>query len=248
MEHRLYLQTLKRALRARGITYEDLARKLRLSESGVKKMLNAKDLSLRRIARICEILGMTPGELFQLSEKSAISTVALSPRQESALLNDSQLLKLFWLITVEKRDLAEVRADYGFIPKVLATKIKELRRLDLIRERRGEISAVFSGKFRFSDDSKLARKLNREWSRLTLDRAMDILVDAKSNTAPFPFHRLLTLRLSDRAFADCLKRFHEVCDDVARVAEREEMLIARREWKALSLCFAFSRKSVVSPD
>ncbi len=73
MEHSQYLNAIKKALKARGLSYADLARKLKMTESGIKKMLNAKDISFRRILQICDALDILPGQLFSLSEKTFIS-------------------------------------------------------------------------------------------------------------------------------------------------------------------------------
>jgi transcriptional regulator with XRE-family HTH domain len=51
MEHITYLKSLKTLLKSKGVTYTELAEHLGMSESGVKKMLNSKDLSFRRSAR-----------------------------------------------------------------------------------------------------------------------------------------------------------------------------------------------------
>ncbi len=53
------LETLKRSLRARGLTYRDVARELDLSESSVKRLFSTGSLSLTRVTRICRMLELS---------------------------------------------------------------------------------------------------------------------------------------------------------------------------------------------
>ena len=68
-------QILKRTLRAKGVTYRDLAKHLGLSESGVKKMFLAKDLPLGRLIEIAEWLGVSAADLVRLMENEEIAEV-----------------------------------------------------------------------------------------------------------------------------------------------------------------------------
>jgi transcriptional regulator with XRE-family HTH domain len=61
------LAALKRALKARGMTYRDLAKALSMSESGVKKWLTSKDCSLGRVLAACEAIGVSLEDLLRES-------------------------------------------------------------------------------------------------------------------------------------------------------------------------------------
>src|SRR5438309_238374 len=54
---------LKRRLKARGVTYAQLAKELGLSEASVKRIFAAGTLTLDRVARILAVLGITFQEL-----------------------------------------------------------------------------------------------------------------------------------------------------------------------------------------
>ena len=49
------VDVLKRELRARGVTYAQVARNLKLSEASVKRMFSKRDFTLKRLDRICEL-------------------------------------------------------------------------------------------------------------------------------------------------------------------------------------------------
>ena len=54
---------IKRTLKERDITYAQVARHMKLSLPSVKRLLSTGDLSLDRLDKICELLGMETTEL-----------------------------------------------------------------------------------------------------------------------------------------------------------------------------------------
>ena len=91
-ESRRLLAVLKRELKARGLSYRDVAGKLRLSESSVKRLLSTGRLSLARLAAIARLLDLTLAELFQAAESAAPRIARLTRAQESELARDPRLL------------------------------------------------------------------------------------------------------------------------------------------------------------
>src|SRR5690554_7972479 len=49
---------LKRQLRAHGLTYQDVAQALELSEASVKRLFSDRQFSLKRLDQICGLMGM----------------------------------------------------------------------------------------------------------------------------------------------------------------------------------------------
>src|SRR5256885_10666553 len=69
---------LKQLLWARGATYADLARAMRMSESGVKKIFASEDCSLARLEEIAHTVGFTLRELFDAAARPPIEHVELT--------------------------------------------------------------------------------------------------------------------------------------------------------------------------
>ncbi len=126
---------LKRGLRARGITYAVLARRIGLSEPSVKRILSRGSLSLPRLERICEAAGMSMEELVRpVATSPAETSSTLSAAQESALAADPQLLACFYLLTNghSPRDVAtQLNAD----DKLLRRWLVKLDNLHLVELR-----------------------------------------------------------------------------------------------------------------
>ena len=62
LRHELVV-ALKRLLKAQGITYAALAKRLNLSEAAVKRMFSQQALSLLRLEQVCEVLDIGLSEL-----------------------------------------------------------------------------------------------------------------------------------------------------------------------------------------
>ena len=238
MEHSTYLAGIKRALKNREISYKDLAVALRMTESGVKKMLNAKDISFRRVLQICEILNMLPGQLFSLSEQSAIPVLPLTVKQESALLQDRRLLTVYWLFAIDRLAPEDIAIHQKMTPSEVKKFLQKLVSLELVAQKRGRFLTKVAGKFRWPDDSKLVRKLNEDWSMLALQRAL--------RAAPEEgLQRLMALKLSEPASKDFLRKLTALLDETVRLSEREELTSTKKALQDFTILVAAVKGGVL---
>lgn len=239
MEHSIYLAGLKKALKTKGVHYADLATDLKMTESGVKKMLNAKDISFRRVLQICEVLNILPGQLFSLSEKSAIAEVTLTNAQQDALLKNRTLLAVYWRLAIEHHEPTEIES----LQKISKTELKKLLdrlvSLDLLSYSKGRYKSRHPEKFKWADDSKLAIHLNREWSELTLQRS---LYKDESN-----LHRLIAVKLSEESYNDFKKRISNLIDETIQESQREELTHPKNSLKTTTILIATTPKGVLDP-
>jgi transcriptional regulator with XRE-family HTH domain len=92
MSHAITLvDTLKRLLKARGMTYADLAGKIRMSEASVKRMFSQKNFTLKRLDDILTATGISFEELSAAqASPSQISQLTLAQEQE--IIGDPRLL------------------------------------------------------------------------------------------------------------------------------------------------------------
>ncbi|MBL8510972.1 MAG: helix-turn-helix transcriptional regulator, partial [Betaproteobacteria bacterium] len=92
------VSALKASLKARNLTYRDLAQRLDLSEASVKRLFAEESFSLKRLDDICAILEMDFFELARLARGASTNTNEMSDKQETALAADPRLLGLFYLV------------------------------------------------------------------------------------------------------------------------------------------------------
>jgi transcriptional regulator with XRE-family HTH domain len=135
-----FVEAIKRCIKAKGMTYADLARVLGLSEANVKRMFSLESLTLKRIEQIVSALDMNLYEVAKLAtSKASASASELSLDQEKALARDPRLFSLFHLLLFGL-SLAKIARDYQ-IAQIEAEKgVRELERLGLVeRGRRDKI-------------------------------------------------------------------------------------------------------------
>ena len=78
------IATLKRQLKASGKTYQDIATLLDLSEASIKRLFRDGELSLPRLEKICDAIGLELTELIQSDPKARLEFQAWQ-RQEDQL-------------------------------------------------------------------------------------------------------------------------------------------------------------------
>src|SRR5262245_37048560 len=89
---------LKRALKERGITYAQIARRLKLSHASVKRLCSTQDFSLSRVDEICELAGIELGDLVARLREGRAPVTALTLAQEEELMADPKLFLMCYLM------------------------------------------------------------------------------------------------------------------------------------------------------
>lgn len=126
---KLILQAVRDRLRARGMTYRDLAERLGLSEPTVKRDLSRGNFTLARLDRICEVLEVSVLELLRDERTVPDVLTELSAPQENALVSDPKLLLATYLI-VNDWKFAEIQGNFRIDANEL---VSLLLRLDALR-------------------------------------------------------------------------------------------------------------------
>lgn len=122
---------LKRHLRKQGITYLQIAKHLRMSESNVKRMFSRQSFSARRLETICNLAGLEIADLVELMNQRREYLTELTPEQEDALLRDPKLLLLTYLLLNGWR-LDEVTQHFMIDPPELDRLLIQLHRAKII--------------------------------------------------------------------------------------------------------------------
>ncbi len=132
--------TLKRLLKARSMTYRDLADRLDLSESAVKHMFSTANFSLKRLDEVCEVLEIDLGELIGQSEAQEQRIEKLPAEYEEEIVADVRFLLITYCLInhwtldeiLERYDIS--RADaFRFLRRLDRMKIVEVLPGDRVR-------------------------------------------------------------------------------------------------------------------
>lgn len=137
------VEALKRALRAKKLTYARVARELKMSEASVKRMFSSNHFTLNRFEQICQIAGLGLTELAREvdSEKNFISHLTLE--QEREVVGNAKLF-LVAVCTLNHMTLEQILATYD-IPKSeciqLLLKLDRIKFLELMPNNRIRLKA-----------------------------------------------------------------------------------------------------------
>lgn len=126
------ISTLKRHLKAHGMTYRDLAAALDISEASVKRMFASKSMSLERLVQISSLLGASLAELTHEAALYERRIHLLTEAQEKELVSDEKLL-LVTVCVLNQWQIDEIIACYALTEAECIAALTRLDRLRLIR-------------------------------------------------------------------------------------------------------------------
>lgn len=88
------IETLKRELRARRITYAHVADTLSLSEASVKRLFAEKSFTLQRLEQVCNLIDLEFDNLVSITRKRQNQLEQLTQAQETEIASDITLLMI----------------------------------------------------------------------------------------------------------------------------------------------------------
>src|ERR1700722_5320787 len=158
---------LKRALRAGGHTYADVAQKLDLSLASVKRLFSQEDLSLARVDAISELIGLGLMEILDRARERTVPATQLTLAQESEIVSDLHLLFMTWLVLI-RTPFEEMVRSYRFTEREALKYLIRLDRLKVIELQPGNrvrwrVSRHFSWRAGGPVQKYINQKLLREF-------------------------------------------------------------------------------------
>ncbi len=255
--HEQLLVTLKRALATAQLNYRQLAERIGMSESGVKKLLTGDDISLSRLQQICDAIGVSLVDVIEASRHEAIRDVELSHDQQCYFLDHPATFAFFWRLFVERRSVAEIKRRDGLSNAQARRHLSALSRLGLLELGAGDrIRLRDDDLVRWSDRGPLMDHLNQRWSvelveeclaRLRgdpegVERGGGSVSRAASAQHLFRLHQLM---LRPETASELKSEFERLIDEFRRRARHELLTSDRTALIAVSLLTALAPRSFV---
>jgi hypothetical protein len=125
------VDALKRALKARAITYAQVAKALRLSEPSVKRMFSTGHVTLDRLEQVCELARTSLVELARNVEGARDQVSQLTEEQERAIMSDRKLL-LVALCALNHLTLEQMVQAYALTKAECIALLVRLERIELL--------------------------------------------------------------------------------------------------------------------
>jgi len=227
------MKTLKRELKARGFTYAEVARRLQMSESSIKRLLSGDSLSVARLESLCEIAGMDFADLVRKTTEARRGIAMLSEEQEREVAGDPRLL-LVTVCVLNHWTVEQILRTYELSEAEciqLLARLDRLKLIELLPLNRYRV--IVAKEFRWLPNGPIQRFFQREVQPDFLD---------SSFSGPGEKMIFRTGMLSRAANAELMKKmdrlleqFHELHDADASLALEERfgssLMVALRPWE-----------------
>lgn len=229
-ESKRLIEALKRVLKSKGLTYGALAESLGMSESSIKRVFSEESFSLKRLEQICEIAGITVGQLAKLAESSSGSELTvLTDAQEKALAADAKLFAFFHLLA-HGHSLEQIVRGYRVSEPDKLRFLGRLSRLGLVEllPKKG-IRLLFTRHLRWSPTGPLMRlylkPIREEFFRSAFEKDHEMM-------------RFVLGRLSPQSFAQLRKKVQKLLLEYDELNEIDRDL-PKGQAEDMAILFAF---------
>lgn len=227
------IDTLKRELRARKLTYATVARKLEMSEIGVKRMFSRRDFTLARLDQLCAVIGLEFTDLARLvtSQDNTLSQLTIEQEKEFVANHKLMLVALcalnHWRFEriVSTYELSETEAIR------LLVRLEKLRFIELLPNNRIRllVSRAFSWIPNGPIQTLFKERMQTDFFRSAFEREEEFMLLANGALSKASV-ALLAARLKRLAV-----EFAELRHDDAGVPEAERLpvtlLLGMRPWE-----------------
>ena len=228
----MVLELLKKELKNKKMKYEDLAERLGMSVSGLKKSLSAKDLSLARLQTICDVLGVSLVHLLTLADDAKVQDVYLTDEQESLLLRNPEIFHLYWKLRFEDIPLHKYIQSSKLAREEVRTRLRRLEKVGLVKiDAKGDLEFSDKGMIRWNNYGPLVEFLNRKWSA-------ELIESILHKKDPQIVLNLALLRLTEGSFADLQNELRDLVDRYSTQSRRDRMKMSSDKLKKVALLVA----------
>src|SRR3954470_11640107 len=115
MSSAFVFEGLKMHLKARGMTYADVARGLRISEPTVKRIFATRNCDLKRLQALCELVQVDLAELARGLPRHDRLIHRLTREQEEELMADPRLF-IVAVCAIHQMRIEDISAIYDIEP------------------------------------------------------------------------------------------------------------------------------------
>lgn len=227
------VKVLKRALKAEGVTYTQVAEAIDLSPSSVKRLFAEEDFSLKRLEQICQLVRLDISDLFRLIEEENEAITQLSLEQEKLLISDVKLL-LTAVCVLNHLTFNDILALYQFENTELIRCLAKLDKFKLIELLpNNKFRAIMSPTFSWIDKGPIQKYFESHVQHEFLDHSFNQKGEIKIYTAGIlskASNAIMQRRL--RSLLNDFREFHNK-DKSLSLDERygTSIVLAMRPWE-----------------
>src|SRR5471032_2134068 len=225
----LLLDVLRARLRAAGVTYKQLAVRIAMSESSVKRMFGQRDMTLSRLAEICKVTGIALEDVLRGAADATPHADALTLVQEKSLVSHPRLL-LMAICCLGHWSVEQVLETYDLSEPEAIMLLVELDRLGVIELKPlNRYRLRVSNAFRWLPDGPVQQFFRKH-----------VVDDYFGGSFAGPGETLLCLpaRLSQPSAQELVARIQQLAAELARLHQNDRRL-APQERDGYTLLLGF---------
>jgi DNA-binding Xre family transcriptional regulator len=125
------IDALKHELKSANLTYADLAKKIKMSESSVKRMFSQREMTLSRIDEICRAMKLDFADLARTVAEAQVLVQELSHEQEKALVDNKATL-LVGICCLSQWTFEQITTTYKISDPECIKALTQLDRLGIL--------------------------------------------------------------------------------------------------------------------
>lgn len=158
----IIIESLKDHLKLRGFSYKDLAKKWRVSESSVKRVMSSKEILLSRIEQACEMMDMAVADFFKhVPYRQQHDILFLTVEQELLLSKDPEATHYF-LMLQQGQSVTDIVREYSISQEKNIKILNRLEKWGLIEVHPNHrIKRNYLGQLRFRKEGPLGKQIEK---------------------------------------------------------------------------------------
>jgi len=200
MSSAFVFESLKAHLKARGMTYVDVARALKVSEATVKRIFATRNCTLGRLDELCELVQVELADLARGTPRETRLITRLTAEQEEELIADPALL-LVAVSALHQMSVDEITELFDLQEPQCVKLLLRLERIGILElHEKNRIRLRIARTFSWIPDGPIMRSMKSQMPDFF----------AHPFSAPGELMRMINVRLSAEAQVALLRQIEQI--------------------------------------
>lgn len=244
---------VKKALKVKGMTYSELALKIGMTESGIKKLLSSKDCSINRLAQISDAMEISLKDLIESCAEMKVINHTYTVDQEEFFLKNEGYFYFFWELRNHQYDIEKLRTSYKLTDKSIQKYLLKLDSIGVIElHENNKIKPVIEKADRgnWEGNTQLAKKMIPTFKKGLFEHSLNILGSGKYTKEDIS-HQMNLMSLREESFKELNNDLRAVIRKYSKKAHKEKILSKESELisigtLAIAVPFEFKNTLVIN--
>lgn len=222
-------QTIREIMKDRKVTHKELAKKLGMSESGVKKIFTAEDIALSKLTKILNALEIEWKDFYKLTESTWVSpprkAKKLTKEQSEFFWNHPVLEYFYCALHMNDFDVKKTRIELNLDPYSMKYYLDKLARNKIIDMDRSKVISLDVPMPMYSN-AKFGDRYSNKW-RENLHKEIERCRESNKNTESSMCFGTAKMRID--TYKEWVREQARLFNEFIKRSEREEKTCVAKE-------------------